>query len=144
MREQHWMEQRQGTDGIVVVNKYRAYCSRETALECKRQYKRKYDKTEAGRESIRKYQASDTLRKYQASHKYRAYKNTKHSCPCGGAFTTANRLVHHRTNKHRQWQERQAMQAEDKPALIAVTPERRVASGSPNRTLNGPNWRGRC
>ena len=27
------------------------------------------------------------------------------------------------TNKHRQWQERQAMQAEDKPAPIAVTPQ---------------------
>ena len=118
MREQHWMEQRQGTDGIVVVNQNRAYRKREINREYNREYMRKLRKTEEGREKSRQ-----SVQKYQASDKFKAWRNAKHSCPCGGAFTTANRIVHHRTNKHRQWQERQAMQAEDKPAPIAVTPQ---------------------
>lgn len=48
---------------------------------------------------------------YQAKYREtnRGIINQRHDCPCGGKFTTTNKLVHLKTKKHQEWAKNEAV-----------------------------------
>jgi hypothetical protein len=41
---------------------------------------------------------------YKNNREYKLkYKNQKNNCQCGGRYTTTNKSIHFKSNKHREW-----------------------------------------
>ena len=105
-REQHYIETQP------CVNKYKAYTGlTEAEYNAQYQVQRYQENKEAILAQHRQYRQDNKeaikARKSQHYQENReallAHMNQKHTCGCGGCYTTVNKAKHERTQKHQQW-----------------------------------------
>jgi hypothetical protein len=83
IRERYWVEF------------YEAKLNKQIPSRPQKEYRAKYiiDHDEKIKEVSAKYRVDNI-------EKIKEYQNTKHTCTCGGHYTTANRSYHLKTKKH--------------------------------------------
>ena len=94
----HYVEK--NIDKVRLIRKAYYNSHREEILIKRHQYR------ENNRDGILDYQ-----REYREKNRQNIQhnKNTKHSCSCGGCFTTSNKQQHMRSIKHIKWEDMQSM-----------------------------------